>query len=174
MKVEFRKANYETPADSLLLAKWFASPDIRFQCQPHFEENQPLSTAKEIQDRSQKTEEALELMILLDGETVGHCDLKFNPPHCLTKEGKVGWIGITIGEASARGKGVGKQVLRHLEELAIAENATACEAGAFEFNGPSLALLRSQGYEQIGRIENFTYFRGKRWADIRFLKKFRP
>jgi len=112
-------------------------------------------------------------MILHENIAFGHCSVIFDPPHRITKEGKVAWFSITIGKEQYRAKGIGKQTMRHLEALSLVHGATCVEAGVFEFNEPSLRMCLSLGYEKIGMKENFTYWNGRRWADIRLLKKFK-
>jgi len=84
---------------------------------------------------------------------------------------KVAWFGITIGDDRYRGKGIGNRTMRHLEAIFAQLGATCAEAGVFEFNEPSLRMCMNLGYDQIGRKENFTYWNGKFWADVRLLKR---
>ena len=44
------------------------------------------------------------------------------------------------------------------------------ELGVFEFNTQAQKLYRKLGYEEIGRIEKFTYWQDKMWMDIRMEK----
>lgn len=44
------------------------------------------------------------------------------------------------------------------------------ELGVFEFNQQAQKLYQKLGYKEIGRIDNFTYWQGKMWTDIRMEK----
>ena len=81
------------------------------------------------------------------------------------------WIGISIGEASARGKGTGTQAMEYLEEQIKTQDLRRIELGVFEFNTNAMKLYEKMGYREIGRIEEFTYWQGKMWTDIRMEKR---
>jgi RimJ/RimL family protein N-acetyltransferase len=134
----------------------------------------PPSTASEIRERALKPgnfRSEVDLMILLDGQAVGHASIIFDPPHRLTRDqGKVAWWGICIGEPSARRQGLGRHTILHLESVARDRGARCAEAGAFEFNHVSQHFFRSLGYQPIGRLPRITYWQGRYWDDIRFLK----
>lgn len=93
-----------------------------------------------------------------------------DPEHLFTKEPGTAWISITIGEAHARGKGIGYQSLHYLEKQIIAHGLRRIELGVFEFNTPALSLYHKLGYREIGRIKDFTYWRDRMWQDIRMEK----
>lgn len=179
MKITFRPTNYETLEDCWLLAKWDSDPEIRHLAIPFKDEADYKNclTAEQIQaERKTKSPytAAVDLMILKDGRPVGRCSIVYNIPHRLTKEGKVAWFSVVIGEKKARGKGIGRKAREHLEKIARADGADCIETSAFEFNAVSLKLIRSMGYQEIGRCENITYWNGKYWADIRLVKKLKP
>jgi ribosomal protein S18 acetylase RimI-like enzyme len=82
------------------------------------------------------------------------------------------WIGITIGDPEGRGKGIGYKAIQYLEEEIKKQGLNRVELGVFEFNTQAQKLYRKLGYEEIGRIENFTYWQEKMWKDIRMEKYF--
>jgi RimJ/RimL family protein N-acetyltransferase len=110
-------------------------------------------------------------MMEFDGITVGNCSLMINPPHIRSEGKRVAWIGIAIGEASARGRGLGSKVLAFLEERAREYQADEIQAGVFEMNTPSLRLFEKNGYVRLRRYPRFTWWNGRYWADMRFVKK---
>ena len=55
-------------------------------------------------------------LIYLEDELIGEMDYQIDPKHLFRKEAGTAWIGIVIGEESARGKGIGLLALRSLEE----------------------------------------------------------
>ena len=86
------------------------------------------------------------------------------------KEPGTAWIGITIGEESARGKGLGPLAMQYLEEEIRSAGCKRIELGVFEFNEPAKKLYQKMGYAEIGRIPNFTFWQNKMWTDIRMEK----
>jgi RimJ/RimL family protein N-acetyltransferase len=109
-------------------------------------------------------------LIYLDRELVGEMNYQVDPRHLFKKEPGTAWIGITIGEAHARGKGVGRLALQHLEQQIGSRGLPRIELGVFEFNAPAHALYQKMGYNEIGRIKDFTYWNGQMWQDIRMEK----
>ena len=90
--------------------------------------------------------------------------------HLYKHEPDTAWLGMGIGEASARNKSVGTQALAYLEEQIKQQGLKRIELGVFEFNEPALKLYQKRGYQEIGRIKDFTYWQGKMWTDIRMEK----
>jgi RimJ/RimL family protein N-acetyltransferase len=180
MNPSFRDTDYGTLDDSRLLARWHADPSIRHLVVPQRDEAMTLrapETAEEIRERRRRPgpfRAAFDQMIEVNGRPVGHCTLIFDPPHRLTREGKVAWFGITLGEEEYRAKGLGKKTMLHLERLAALHGADCSEAGIFEFNEASLRMCLALSYEKIGQREGMTYWKGRTWADIRLRKKLFP
>ena len=110
-------------------------------------------------------------LIYADRQLVGEMNYIVDPPHLMKHEPDSAWIGIGIGEASARGKGIGALAMQHLENEIGAADLSRIEFGVFEYNLPAIKLYKKMGYEEIGRIENFTYWQGKMWTDIRMEKR---
>jgi RimJ/RimL family protein N-acetyltransferase len=109
-------------------------------------------------------------LIYLDGQLVGEMGYQKDPRHLYKKEPGTAWIGITIGEESARGKGLGPLAMKHLEEEIRKAGYKRIELGVFEFNTPAQKLYQKMGYAEIGRIPNFTFWQNKMWTDIRMEK----
>ncbi len=86
------------------------------------------------------------------------------------KEPATAWIGMMIGEALAREKGVGSKALVYLEKQIKLQGLNRIELGVFAFNTPALALYKNGGYQEIGSTKEFTLWQGKMWADIRMEK----
>lgn len=109
-------------------------------------------------------------LIYLEVQLIGEMNYQVDPGHLFKKEPGTAWIGITIGEAHGRGKGIGYQALHFLEQQIIAHGLRRIELGVFEFNTPALSLYRKLGYQEIGRIKDFTYWQDRMWQDIRMEK----
>ncbi|MBS4172173.1 GNAT family N-acetyltransferase [Bacillus sp. FJAT-49736] len=109
-------------------------------------------------------------LIYLDDQLIGKMSYMVDPGHLYKKEHGTAWIAITIGESIGRGKGVGYEAIQYLEEQIKKEGINRIELGVFEFNHHAQKLYQKIGYKEIGRIENFTFWQGKMWADIRMEK----
>ena len=92
--------------------------------------------------------------IELDGVHVGNVGLKEWRPGATAAE-----CFIEIGEASARGHGVGTQAMRRLLDIAFFElGLSVVRLGVFAFNANAIALYRRLGFVDEGRY-------GLHWAD---------
>lgn len=109
-------------------------------------------------------------LIWLDSQLVGEISYRMDPEYLFKQEPGTAWIGITIGEAQARGKGIGRQALQYLEQQIALHGARRIELGVFEFNTLAHSLYQRMGYQEIGRISDFTYWQGRMWQDIRMEK----
>jgi RimJ/RimL family protein N-acetyltransferase len=109
-------------------------------------------------------------LIYADGRLVGEMDFQIDPDHLYKKITGTAWIGINIGESTARGKGIGTQAMQYLEDQINNQGLNRIELGVFEFNVKAINLYRRMGYQEIGRIDDFTYWQGKLWQDIRMEK----
>ncbi len=109
-------------------------------------------------------------LIYLDHQLIGEMSYQVDPGHLIKHERGTAWLGITIGEAHGRGKGIGRQSLHYLEKQIRLHGCTRIELGVFEFNGPARTLYQKMGYQEIGRIAEFTYWQDRMWQDIRMEK----
>lgn len=109
-------------------------------------------------------------LIRLDGKLVGEMEYQVDPQHLYKKEPGTAWIGIVIGERSARRKGVGFHAIRFLEDEIKQAGLKRIELGVFEFNTNAIKLYKRMGYNEIARIDDFTFWDDKMWQDIRMEK----
>lgn len=109
-------------------------------------------------------------LIYDDGKLIGEMNYMVDPGHLLKKVAKTAWIGITIGESEGRGKGIGVEAMNYIEEQIKKDGLKRIELGVFEFNTRAQKLYKKLGYKEIGRLEDFTYWKGRMWADIRMEK----
>jgi RimJ/RimL family protein N-acetyltransferase len=109
-------------------------------------------------------------LIYLDSQLIGEMSYQVDPKQLLKKEPGTAWIGITIGEAHGRGKGIGSQALPYLEQQIATQGLKRIELGVFAFNTPAFTLYQKLGYQEIGRVLDFTYWEGRMWEDIRMEK----
>jgi RimJ/RimL family protein N-acetyltransferase len=123
-----------------------------------------------LDDLAQRLKHQHTYLIYLDEQLIGEMNYQVDPRHLFKQEPGTAWIGITIGEAHGRGKGIGYQSLQYLEQQIIARGLRRIELGVFEFNAPALSLYHKLGYQEIGRISDFTYWQDRLWQDIRMEK----
>ncbi len=110
-------------------------------------------------------------LIYCAGHLVGEMSFQIDPHQMYRKVPGSAWIGITIGESAARGKGIGAIAMAWLETQIAQMGLKRIELGVFEFNHPAISLYRKLGYTEIGRIPDFTYFQDRMWQDIRMEKQ---
>ncbi|UOQ48996.1 GNAT family N-acetyltransferase [Gracilibacillus caseinilyticus] len=109
-------------------------------------------------------------LIYLNDKLVGEINYSVDPKHLYKKEQGTAWLGITIGESEARGKGIGYHAISRLENEIKRHGLTRVELGVFAFNKQAMKLYKKLGYKEIGFIENFTFWKGEMWRDIRMEK----
>lgn len=119
---------------------------------------------------AKRIEQQSNYLIYFNEQLVGEMSFQKHPPHLYKKDVPTAWIGITIGEESARGKGLGTLAMQYLEEEIRKEGYKRIELGVFEFNLPAQKLYKKMGYTEIGRIPEFTFWQNKMWTDIRMEK----
>ncbi|MBH0164904.1 GNAT family N-acetyltransferase [Fictibacillus sp. 7GRE50] len=123
-----------------------------------------------IEDLYQRLEFHAIYLIFVDDQLVGEMNYMVDPPHLFNRTEGTAWLGITIGESIGRGKGIGFQALSFLEGEIKSNGLKRIELGVFEFNYPAQKLYQKLGYSEIGRVEAFTYYKDRMWADIRMEK----
>jgi L-amino acid N-acyltransferase YncA len=75
--------------------------------------------------------------------------------------------------AAARGRGVGRRLLRRLIRASEAAGIWTLQAGIFPENGPSLALHRAFAFREVGVRERIGR-RDGRWRDVVLLERRSP
>jgi RimJ/RimL family protein N-acetyltransferase len=123
-----------------------------------------------LDDLTQRLAHSHIYLIYLEGQLIGELSYQVDPLHLYKKEPNTAWIGITLGEAHARGKGIGFHAMQYLEHEIKQAGCPRIELGVFEFNTNAIKLYLKLGYTEIARIDNFTYWQGKLWTDIRLEK----
>lgn len=113
-------------------------------------------------------------LILVDGALAGQVSLEVDPPQLHRACPGSAWFGLVIGEARARGRGVGAAAMRHIEEAARAAGCVRAEIGVFEFNAAARRLYARLGYVEFARLPAFTWWDGRMWADLRLEKALGP
>jgi RimJ/RimL family protein N-acetyltransferase len=123
-----------------------------------------------IENLAERLEHNNIFLIYLDGQLIGEMDYQIDPNHLYKKEPGTAWIGIIIGEETGRGRGIGFQAIKYMEEQIKAQGLKRIELGVFEFNTSAIKLYQRLGYKEIARIKEFTFWDGKMRQDIRMEK----
>lgn len=174
--LQYRPLDFTSLEDCRLLARWENDPAIRrftrpFQDEADFKQPaDPDELLKKYAKTPRRESVLADLMVLLDGEAVGSAGVEIDPPHQLSMKSGTAWYGITLGEARARGRGLGVEVIRHLEDLSRSAGATQAEVGVFEYNEASIRLFEKLGYRRFGSVPEMTWWDGKLWTDLRYTK----
>jgi RimJ/RimL family protein N-acetyltransferase len=123
-----------------------------------------------IKDLEQRLAHKHTYLMYLDGQLIGAMDYQIDPKVLYKKETGTAWIGIIIGEEKGRGKGIGYRAMKYLEGQIKLHGLKRIELGVFEFNKNAIKLYKKLGFKEIVRINDFTYWQGKMWQDIRMEK----
>ncbi|QQZ08712.1 GNAT family N-acetyltransferase [Heyndrickxia vini] len=171
MTIQFIKLIEPTETIVKTLNKWENDPALIPLIRPN--KNKSELECREnltIDDLTNRLENHHIYLIYMDEQLIGEINYMVDPSHLYKKEPGTAWIGITIGESVGRGKGIGYKAIQYLEEQIKTQGLKRIELGVFEFNNQAQRLYQKMGYKEIGRIEDFTYWKDKLWGDIRMEK----
>jgi RimJ/RimL family protein N-acetyltransferase len=160
-----------TPRIASALTRWESDPALMPYSRPN-QSQEDVDRAEEITLevlRERGVHQKIYL-IYLSKQLVGEVSYQIDPAHLFKKETGTAWVGIVLGEACARGKGIGRLAMTFLEKEISRNGLKRIELGVFEFNETAIQLYSRLGYTEIGRIDGFTYWQGRMWQDIRMEK----
>lgn len=172
MNISFSKlSDVSAPEVLSAFTKWENDPALAYLTRPNGSQAdiERTSTVDPV-ELAKRQEHQTTYLVYLENQLVGEMSYQVDPPHLYKKEPGTAWIGITIGEESARGKGLGILAMQYLEEEIRKAGYKRIELGVFEFNTPAQKLYQKMGYTEIGRIPEFTFWQNKMWTDIRMEK----
>jgi RimJ/RimL family protein N-acetyltransferase len=171
LNINFKKLISPTPEIAASFSQWENDLILIPLMRPNSSEEDLLSRKEvSVNDLLERIKHSHMYLIYVQGELVGAMDYQVDPPYVYKKVEGTAWIGITIGEESGRGKGIGFHALQYLEEQIKLHGLKRIELGVFEFNTRAIKLYQKSGYKEIARIADFTYWQGKMWQDIRMEK----
>lgn len=171
MDIQFKKLTESTPAIAESFSRWENDPMLIPFIRPNpnkeaLEHREPVT----VSTLASRLDHDHIYLIYMDDQLVGEMNYQVDPKYLYKKESGTAWIGIVIGEVSARGKGVGYDAIRFLEEEIKRQGLRRIELGVFEFNSNAIRLYERMGYKEIARIDGFTFWEDKLWQDIRMEK----
>jgi len=171
MDITYEKLTEPTTEFAEALGRWENDPDLKHLTRPNNnkEELEKVSIIT-LDSLKQRLEHNHIFLIRMDGQIIAELSYQIDPKHLFKKEEGTAWIGITIGEKIARGKGIGFSAMQFLEEQIKQQGLKRMELGVFEFNTVAINLYKKLGFKEIARINNFTFWMDKMWQDIRMEK----
>jgi RimJ/RimL family protein N-acetyltransferase len=171
MNIKFKELTEATTQIIEYLNQWENDPALIPFIRPN-KTRDDLESRKllTINDLERRLEHHHTYLIYLEDQLIGKMDYRIDPNYLYKKEPGTAWLGIMIGEASGRGKGIGYLAMKYLEEQIKKQGLKRIELGVFEFNKNAIRLYKKLGYREIARINDFTYWQGKMWQDIRMEK----
>jgi len=173
MEINFKKLIEPTQEIATTFNKWANDPYLRPRIRPnHTKEELEKPGAVTVDKLLRHLDDHITFLIFVDGHLVGEMNYHIDPDYLFKNDAGSAWIGIVIGEESARGKGIGGQAILYMEEQIKYQGLKRIELGVFEFNTNAIKLYQKMGYQEIGRIKDFTYWDGRMWCDIRMDKHF--
>ncbi|TGB01220.1 GNAT family N-acetyltransferase [Halobacillus salinus] len=173
MTIEFLPLTEPKHEHADAFTRWENNAELIPLTRPHHtKEDLEKRHSVTLEDLRERLKNHFYYLINVDGELVGEMNYMVDPPHLLKREEGTAWIGITIGESTGRGRGVGAKAVQFLEEEIQNHGLSRIELGVFEFNTRAHHLYSRLGYKEIGRLKEFTYWDGKKWSDIRMEKRF--
>ncbi len=175
MNVDYRDVDRDSRNDCERLARWNNDPAIKhlFNRSGDAESFERPFTAADFQRTGGTPDLQVPfktLMVLVNDEPVGMAHFAIAGPRLLEPTPRTAWISLMIGEKPLQGRGLGRQVVGHLEELAAEAGATRVEIGVFAYNTVSLHFFTHLGYEEFARIPEHAWWAGQLWDDIRMRK----
>lgn len=152
------------------MVSWYNDPNIRHLIRPNFtgeadEEYTDDQLKVGLEDKNRYYYVALD-----DNTPIGEVTITIDAPHLAKKIPASSWISILIGASDCRGKGYGKEMMSFLEYKSRELGLTRIELGVFEFNETAAKFYQKLGYTPFAKFEDFTFWNGSWYGDIRMEK----
>jgi RimJ/RimL family protein N-acetyltransferase len=171
MKITFEKLINPNPEIVRNLNKWANDPllvPLIRRCRNKADLDAQVSVT--VDSVTKRLKHNFVYLIYVNDNCVGEMSFQLDSTLLYKKEPGSAWVGIGLGEASVRGKGLGMKAMDYLEKKIYAKGLRRIELGVFAFNTPALKLYKKLGYQEIARDEAFTYWQGSMWHSIRMEK----
>lgn len=172
--LNFRDIDPTRASDIASIVRWANDDSIRHFAQRFVDKDQASRRLK-LEFASKKIAEAVSggkciRMIECHGFVVGEVSLEIDCECIIDKKPNTAWVGIVLGEAIGRGRGIGRKAMKHIESVASQRGAKRVQIGVFEFNTRAQRLYESLGYTQLRRQKAVTWWNGQMWDSIRMQK----
>lgn len=167
MNITFEKLTTPFPEIVVSMNKWANDPILVPLTRPiRTKADLEIQFSVTVASLKKRLEHDFVYLIYVNDCCVGEMSFQIDSGLLYKKEPGTAWIGLSIGEVSARRKGVGMVAMNYLEEQIYAQGLRRIELGVFAFNTPALKLYKKRAYQEIARNEAFTYWQGRMWQNI--------
>jgi RimJ/RimL family protein N-acetyltransferase len=144
---------------------WMSDPDLRATLAQRY----PMSLAREADwvERATRGQDPSEMTFAIclaeDGRHIGNCGLE-----AIDRDNRTATLGILIGEADCRGKGLGEDAVRTLSRFAFDEmDLHKIRLDAYAFNARAIRTYERVGFREEGLLREEAYRGGRRVDMVR-------
>jgi RimJ/RimL family protein N-acetyltransferase len=143
MKITFAKLTTPDPEIVKTLNKWANDPLLVPLTRPHrCKDDLEMQSIITIDSLTKRLEHDFVSLISVNDRCVGQMSFQIDSDLLHKKEPGTAWIGLMIGEASMRGKGLGMKAMDYLEKQIYNQGLQRIELGVFSFNTPAVNLYK--------------------------------
>lgn len=144
---------------------WMSDPDLRATLAQRY----PMSLAREADwvERATRGQDPSEMTFAIcmadTGRHIGNCGLE-----AIDRDNRTATLGILIGEADCRGKGLGEDAVRALCRFAFDEmDLHKIRLDAYAFNARAIRTYERVGFRREGLLRDEAYRAGQRVDMVR-------
>ncbi len=172
MNICFKRCNFADYTYIEYLVSWQNNPNYNVMLRPNFTESPLTDISVETEIKQMLDNPDNQVYMICDDELpIGYIGLDFEFSYLVNKSQPTCWLnGICIGDPAYHRMGLAKKAIEFMEKQCISREISRIEIGVFEFNTAALSLYQRMGYRIFHTIPEFTYFQGKKHADIRLEK----
>lgn len=173
MDIRIEQFDLADPLQIGALVKWDCDKDLYHLTRPARDKSSALNypSKEEVLRHYQDPSSSKGIYIIWDGDKpVGNFSIQVDPPQVMKKVTGTSWLGLIIGEKGYWGTGVAAAAMAFFEQESLRMGLCRAELGVFEFNTRAQRFYKKLGYNEIGRLKDFTYYDGRFWEDIRMEK----
>jgi RimJ/RimL family protein N-acetyltransferase len=173
--LRYRILDTDDKSEIETLARWYNDASIRHFSFPHGDASsyRRKILSENLRQKIRKKQAGKNYrmyFITWNGVPIGEMSVEIGGGQLLKHRPKSAWIGLIIGEKSARGQGLGARIMKKVESIAMEMGAQRIELGVFEFNVRAIRLYEKIGYKKFGRKEETTYWHGRLWGSLHMEK----
>lgn len=173
MNIRIEKLDVNDWTQLQALANWECDPEIYHLVTPVRDKEKDFCypTKEEVFKKYKDPPSSRMVYVIWDGQKpIGNLSIQVDPPQLIKKVNQTSWLGLIIGDREYWGTGAAKTVMSLFEQESARMKLKRVELGVFEFNDRAQKFYKKLGYQEIGRVEDLTYYNGRYWADIRMEK----
>jgi RimJ/RimL family protein N-acetyltransferase len=162
VNIKVEKFDINDPVQVEAFVQWDCDKELYHLATPNRDEEMSLTfpTRGEVLKKYQDPNFSKGVYMIWDGiKPIGNLSIMIDPPHLMKKIKGTSWLGLIIGERDYWGTGAAREAMTFFEEESLRLGLTRARR-----------FFEGLGYYEIGRLQEFTYFDGRLWDDIRMEK----